>query len=103
MHLIPTVRCQQIGTTQYLSILRIKNILTSDQAYFYAINRDKIIDMAYFGMAEPMKVVFAAQRPGALDPKEFPYDYNIEKAKKLMVKAGYADGFKVVDLPICQF
>lgn len=65
------------------------------QAVNYAIDRDKIIDMAYYGMAEPMKVVFAAQRPGALDPKEFPYDYDIEKAKQMMAESNYPDGFAV--------
>jgi len=65
------------------------------QAVNYAMNRAKIIDMAYYGMAEPMRVVFAAQRPGALDPKEFPYEYDLEKATQLMVEAGYPDGFKV--------
>jgi peptide/nickel transport system substrate-binding protein len=65
------------------------------QAINYAIDRGKIIDMAYFGMAEPMKVVFAAQRPGALNPKEFPYEQNLTKANELMAEAGYSDGFEV--------
>jgi len=64
------------------------------QAVNYAINRDKIIQMAYYGMAEPM-MPYQSNFPGALDPKEFPYQYNIEKAKKLMVEAGYPDGFSV--------
>lgn len=28
--------------------------------------------------------------------KNYPYDYNIDKAKKLMVEAGYADGFEAI-------
>lgn len=63
------------------------------QAINYAIDRDRIIDMAYYGMGEPMKTVFPPSYPGVLDPKEFPYDYDIEKAKELMEEAGYGDGF----------
>jgi peptide/nickel transport system substrate-binding protein len=65
------------------------------QAINYAIDREKIIDMAYYGMAEPMDVVYPKQRPGALDPSAFPYRYDIEKAKELMQKSGYGDGFDV--------
>jgi peptide/nickel transport system substrate-binding protein len=65
------------------------------QAVNYATNRDKIIQMAYLGMAEPMAVVYPSQYPGALDPSAFPYTYNIEKAKQLMKDAGYEKGFNV--------
>ena len=65
------------------------------QAVNFAIDRDKIIKMAYYGMAEPMMTTYQMQFPGALDSKEFPYQYDIEKAKKLMVEAGYPDGFSV--------
>lgn len=65
------------------------------QAVNYAIDRERIIDMAYFGMGWPMKTILAPECLGVLDPEEFPYDYNIEKAKELMEEAGYADGFAV--------
>jgi peptide/nickel transport system substrate-binding protein len=65
------------------------------QAVNYAIDRDKIIKMAYFGMAEPMACVYPSQYPGALETSAFPYTYNIEKAKQLMAQAGYAKGFNV--------
>lgn len=64
------------------------------QAVNYAIDRKKIIQMAYYGMADPM-LTYQRQFAGAIDPKEFPYDYNLEKAKKLMVQAGYPNGFSV--------
>jgi peptide/nickel transport system substrate-binding protein len=65
------------------------------QALNYAIDRDKIVKVAYYGMAEPMKCVYPSDFPGALDPSAFPYDYNIAKAKQLMAQAGYAKGFSV--------
>lgn len=64
------------------------------QAVNYAIDRDKIIKMAYYGMAAPM-LPYQRQFAGVIDPKEFPYQYNIEKAKELMIEAGYPDGFSV--------
>lgn len=65
------------------------------QAVNYAINRDKIIEMAYLGMAQPMTSVYPSQYPGALDASAFPYQYDIEKAKQLMKEAGYEKGFNV--------
>ena len=64
------------------------------QAVNYAIDRDKIIKMAYLGMASWM-LPYQRQFAGVIDPKEFPYYYNLEKAKELMVEAGYPDGFSV--------
>lgn len=65
------------------------------QAINYAIDRDRIIDTAYFGLAEPMKGVLQMQYPGVLNPEEFPYEYNPDKAKQLMTEAGYPNGFEV--------
>jgi len=64
------------------------------QAVNYAIDRDKIIEMAYLGMASWM-LPYQRQFAGVIDPKEFPYYYNPEKAKELMIEAGYPDGFSV--------
>lgn len=64
------------------------------QAVNYAIDREKIIQVAYLGMAEPMKSVYPSDFPGVLDPSAFPYDYNIDKAKQLMAQAG-VKGFSV--------
>jgi peptide/nickel transport system substrate-binding protein len=65
------------------------------QAVNYAINRDKIIEMAYLGQADPMTSVYDMQYPGALEASAFPYTYDIEKAKQLMKEAGYEKGFDI--------
>ncbi len=65
------------------------------QAVNYAIDRDRIINEAYYGMAKPMSAVYPYQYPGALDASAFPYNYDIAKAKQLMQQAGYAKGFSV--------
>ncbi len=65
------------------------------QAVNFAIDRDKIIQSAYYGMAQPMAAVYPVQYPGALDTSAFPYNYDIEKAKQLMKEAGYEKGFDV--------
>ncbi|MFX0203630.1 MAG: ABC transporter substrate-binding protein, partial [Candidatus Hodarchaeota archaeon] len=64
------------------------------QAVNYAINRKKICEMAYYGMAEPMKFIFPSRFPGVLDLKEFPYDYDLKKAKEKLVEAGHPEGFE---------
>lgn len=65
------------------------------QAVNYAIDRDRIVDMAYYGMGVPLDTCMPVHYPGAIDGSEFPYGFNLEKAKQLMVEAGYEDGFAV--------
>jgi peptide/nickel transport system substrate-binding protein len=65
------------------------------QAVNYAIPKQDIVNTAYFGQAKPWNAVFTTLVPGALPNSEWMYDYNLDKAKALMVEAGYADGFDV--------
>ncbi|WP_129600378.1 glutathione ABC transporter substrate-binding protein [Anaerophilus nitritogenes] len=63
------------------------------QAINYAVNMEAIVKSVYKGVGAPSK--------GPLGPNVWasnqnltPYEFNVEKAKKLMAEAGYADGFK---------
>ncbi len=58
----------------------------------YAINRPELANLVGYGKYIPLTQLTA---PGALaDPGEDPHPYNVAKAKELLVKAGYPDGFK---------
>ncbi|MBL7177623.1 MAG: ABC transporter substrate-binding protein [Desulfobacteraceae bacterium] len=57
-----------------------------------AIDRQGIADAVGHGAAEPWGSFLASYHPG-FDPNSKPETYDPEKAKKLMVEAGYAKGF----------
>lgn len=64
------------------------------QALAYAIDVDSIIKKIYFGEATPSVGMLYPYDAG-YDPTMKPWDYQLEKAKKLMAEAGYAAGFNV--------
>ena len=64
------------------------------QAFTLAIDRDGIVDDVMQGWAVPANQVVPEQLGGHNPDIEIP-DYNLDKARKLMADAGYADGFKM--------
>lgn len=63
------------------------------QAIAYAINVDDIIEVVYKNTAIPGSSPISPKIPGYnKDVKN--YEYNVEKAKKLLAEAGYPNGFK---------
>ena len=62
------------------------------QAVAYAIDRQSIIDTVYRGLGVPIDSNISIQSPYYLSPAEgLPvYDYNPEKAKELLLKAGFS-------------
>ena len=65
------------------------------QAIAYAIPYQKIIDAAMFGRARPL-FGGPADVASATWPQRSPYNTDIERAKKLMAEAGFANGFESV-------
>ncbi|MFO6498341.1 ABC transporter substrate-binding protein [Bacillus sp. z60-11] len=62
------------------------------QALNYAVDKQAIIDSFYGGLAEPAKNPLPPSLEGYNDQiKAYPYD--LEKAKELLKKAGYPNGF----------
>lgn len=60
------------------------------QAMNYAIDRKSLIDAYLLGSTESLKGVV---NPPNTSPNVVAYDYNPEKAKELLTKAGYPNGF----------
>ena len=80
---------------QSLAFVNIKPPLDNvkvRQALAHAINYDEMMDKIWGGLAKlPLSVV-----PMVYGYKEFPiYDYNPEKARQLLVEAGYPNGFTI--------
>ena len=65
------------------------------QALNYAVDVDALIDAIYFGMAVKSRGPMTEQIWGFDETlPEDPYPYDVEKAKALLVEAGYPNGFK---------
>lgn len=87
-----------VGSTEGETILSINNTkppfdnVLVRRAISYAINRQSIIDGAMFGNGTPIGSHFAPHHPAYIDLTGA-YAYDPEKAKALLAKAGYPDGF----------
>ncbi|RWR05037.1 ABC transporter substrate-binding protein [Siminovitchia fortis] len=64
------------------------------QAISHAINKQAIIDNFYEGTAEPAKNPIPPSINGYNDEIE-DYEFDLDKAKKLLEEAGFKDGFKM--------
>lgn len=67
------------------------NTVEFRQAVAYAIDRQTMINNTYRGLGEPQNSPITVQSPYYLSPKEGlkTYDYDIKKAKQLLIKAGF--------------
>lgn len=64
------------------------------KAVCYALDRDAIIAAGADGLGMPMEGCIPANVK-FYDPKFEGYEYDLEKAKQLMIEAGYADGLNI--------
>ena len=85
----PSLQMAYIGFNMKKDIYKDKRVR---QAIAYAINVDPIIQTVYQGQGEaanspigPLVVGYSEKAKG--------YEHNLEKAKKLMIEAGYPNGF----------
>lgn len=62
------------------------------KAISYAIDREAIVDAVYYGYAEPVHQ-WAVQRANGFNPEVVGTPYDPDKAKELLDKAGYGNGF----------
>lgn len=63
------------------------------QAMAYAVPYEEILSKVYYGFAEPMKSFLPPWSDG-YDDSAWVYTEDLEKAKALLVEAGYPDGFE---------
>ena len=94
-----------IGNTEGETILSTNNALPPfsklkvRQAIAYALDRQAIIDGAMFGYGTPIGSHFAPHHPAYIDLTAR-FSHDLEKAKQLMIEAGYANGFQAtIKLP----
>jgi peptide/nickel transport system substrate-binding protein len=64
------------------------------QAVAYAVPYQKIMDAVLFGLSKPMFGAAADKATDVAWPQPTKFNTDIDKAKKLMVEAGYPDGFE---------
>lgn len=65
------------------------------KAFCYAIDRDALVEVQLEGQGMVQKSLVAQGKMGFFDDYDFEYEYDPEKAKELMVEAGYPDGFDI--------
>jgi peptide/nickel transport system substrate-binding protein len=67
------------------------------QAIAHAINRNGVAEVATFGLGEPVETMVAPPSPIKVESDAL--DYDPEKARRLLAKAGYPDGFDMTIAP----
>lgn len=105
---VPTEQAESIGeedgidvvvdesiVTQYFSMNTLKEPYSDvrvRQAINYAIDKEAFVNVVLDGYGTPLDSIVAPKVQYYAPQTQ--YDYDIEKAKKLLTEAGYADGFK---------
>jgi peptide/nickel transport system substrate-binding protein len=64
------------------------------QAIQWALPQDDIVKLAFYGQAIPWKASIPSMYPG-VDTSDFPYSYDLAKAKECLERGGYPNGFDV--------
>ena len=108
---IPTNQKKQVEQRQDLKVVAVPvaspmyvRLYTRDEAsplskrdvrlaLNYAIDRKAIVQGVYHGVGEPLATFISAYFPYGSDPKLEPYPYDPAKARELLRKAGYPNGF----------
>jgi|GEM_PF-930931 peptide/nickel transport system substrate-binding protein len=65
------------------------------EAIAYGINRDSIVQDVYYGNARATDLPFVPPFPGSEHPAKYPMSGDPERARQLLKKAGFPNGFEV--------
>lgn len=83
------------GTKSYHLMFNYDNPLLMDlnvrQAVNYAIDKQSIVDNLLDGRGKPAKGILPSTVPYVNDANNKGYDFNLDKAKKLLAASGYSD------------
>ncbi|EKQ7275586.1 ABC transporter substrate-binding protein [Klebsiella sp. 1RUBe7cef] len=95
MMLFPSTRTEYISMNVRPELQGVKNPLSDvnvRQALNYATDKNAIIQLVTYGIGTPMSSYISSATPGHIGNSPlFPVD--MEKAKALLIKAGYPNGF----------
>jgi peptide/nickel transport system substrate-binding protein len=95
---VPGVKVWQVYGN-YIHHIELNNVrapfddMRVRRAVNYLVPRDDIAKSVYYGTARPTRSPVSEIYPGFTDT-DFPYNYDPEKAKRLLAEAGLARGFK---------
>ena len=95
MEMFPSTRIQYVTLNVRPQIDGVDNPLSNAkvrQALNYATNKEAIIQIITMGVGTPMKSFMSSATPMNAGTDQL-YPYDLEKAKALMVEAGFPDGF----------
>ena len=85
-----------IGPTSLIPSSKVEGSPLADlrvrQAISYAIDRDALVAARGFGLLQPAGQIVSDLYPAYL-PESYTLTYDLDKAKELMIEAGYPDGF----------
>ncbi len=65
------------------------------QAMNYAINKEAMLKVVFFGIGNPSSGMVPSSTPHAFPAGNVPYPYDLARAKALLAEAGYPDGFEI--------
>lgn len=72
------------------------------QAISLALDRQKLVDVIWFGLGKPATGPVVSGNPVHYDRRLRPFEYNLEKANKLLDEAGYPKGPRGVRFKLTQ-
>jgi peptide/nickel transport system substrate-binding protein len=93
-HILTSTRGKEAFADVFMLVFNLRNPILSKlevrKAIAYAIDRQQVINLAFFGYGKPLYSWISAQIPwafrGAIEPQ---YEYNLSKANQLLDDAGY--------------
>lgn len=92
---VPSYRIYQIGLSSHEEHVSPLQNVTVRQALNYAIDKQSIIDILFFGRAVALNGQVLREPQLGFNEALSDYPFDPEKARELLAEAGYPDGFEI--------